>query len=84
MPSGIKVTIERSRDRDYSLDITMSVPEPYPGQKGPNDMYRHSEGLCGNFNGDPHDDFEGWSDSEFYERQRYVCLVIILFNIGGI
>jgi hypothetical protein len=53
------------------MDIYIKAPEPYYEQKDPDDKHRHSEGLCGNFNGDPNDDFEGLTMGEFAELHRY-------------
>ena len=70
LPSGITVTTTRSSNR-RSMDIYIKAPEPYYEQKDPDDKHRHSEGLCGNFNGDPNDDFEGLTMGEFAELHRY-------------
>ncbi|XP_028412360.1 neurogenic locus notch homolog protein 1-like [Dendronephthya gigantea] len=67
MPSGITVTIKR---RLRSFDIIIKAPEPYSYAKRPEDKHRHSEGLCGNYNGDLNDDFEGLTMSEFAETHR--------------
>ena len=84
MPSGTTVTIGR---RWSSLDILIDAPEPYYGQVGPDDQHRQSEGLCGNFNGNPDDDFEHLSDFEFYNLHRYSVRNshgFIYFSINGI
>ena len=65
MPSGIVVTVDR---RMTSLDVYILAPIPYVGSRAPQEKF--TEGLCGNFNGVPDDDFDKLTMEEFAQRQR--------------
>ncbi|XP_028411934.1 von Willebrand factor D and EGF domain-containing protein-like [Dendronephthya gigantea] len=61
LPSGVVVTVER---RYWGLSTYVKAPRPV------NDEQHNIDGLCGNFNGNPNDDFGGKSVNEFGNSNR--------------
>lgn len=53
LPSGVQVKIER---RYWGLSTYITAPSPF--DKSKKDPKHRSKGLCGNYNGDPNDDFD--------------------------
>ena len=66
LPSGVQVTIKRMY---WGLSTYIKAPTPY-NENNPNSDH-HSEGLCGNYNGNANDEFSTFQNPvQFAELQR--------------
>jgi hypothetical protein len=70
------VTVKRMY---WGLSTYIKAPTPFHQDNQLHTDF-HSEGLCGNYNGDRADDFDHRKEVEFGESNRYF-IIIIIFKI---
>ena len=51
--------------------LTTYIKAPTPFNQNNQNTDHHSDGLCGNYNGNPNDDFTSGMEVQFAESHRY-------------